>query len=212
MWWWQTDDIRASTWIDEQMSMKDEFEAVGHSMHSFQYVSEWLTASPSSEEYSFPCISHPLCLSGSLSLSPPLPSLPLPASHSLHLFSPTFSSSPFPALYLFLTLISPPHFSLFHSFSVNTEGNAVCGRLWLCGCWYLRLCCGVSDFHLCLEWDCARTSVCFLHVLFTACRDLALSSVSDKRARSSSLGDWERVCCCAARGKKKKKKEIDCFL
>ena len=122
MWWWQISAYQGvcmSRWAEEH----EGWVWSCRSQYAQLSVCEWLwhTASPSSEEYSFPCISHPLCLSGSLSLSPPLPSLPLPASHSLHLFSPTFSFSPFPALYLVLTLISPPHFSLFHSFSVNTE-------------------------------------------------------------------------------------------
>lgn len=49
-------------------------------------------ASPSSEEWTFHCISHPLCLSCALflSLSPAFPSPLLLVSHSLHLFSTPF--------------------------------------------------------------------------------------------------------------------------
>ena len=196
-------DIRESSCIDEQRSMKDEFEAAGHGMHSFQY-SEWLwhTASPSSEECSFYCISHPLCLSGSLSLSPPLPSLPLPASHSsplvlsniffLSISRPLSLSHPhLPSSFLPLPLVLCSHRGMQYVAGCGSVAADTCDSA---AGWVTFIC----------AWsETALEQVCvFLHVLFTACRDLALSSVADKRARSSSLGDWERVCCCAATGKK----------
>lgn len=97
------------------------------------------------------------------------PTLPLPTSHSLHFFSTTSLPLQTPvSVYLSLSLshtLIIPHL-LSSTLSLLIQRNAVCGKLWLFGYWYLRLCSTVSDFHRCFEWDCARTSVCFLPVLF----------------------------------------------
>lgn len=148
-------------------------------------------ASPSLEDCEIHCISHPPCLSCALSLSLSPPSLP--ESHSIH-FSSTTSLS-------LQTLIQPatasPSLSLSSSstLSLSVQRNAECGKLWLFGCWYSRLCFKVSDFHWRLEWDCTRTSVFSTCALYTVCVCVSPSSLS-------LITSAATFCGCAARRKK----------
>lgn len=155
--------IRKSAGSDEQRSMKGKFELMvrvcpalsiwltpTHSIFLFRgvFVSLHLSLTPFSLPLSSP--SSPFSTTAGITLSP--------------LVYYNLSSSSAPALYLTLPFFHPPSSPLSISpsstLSLFIQRNAVCGRLWLFGCWYLRLCSGVSDFHWCFEWCCARTSVC----------------------------------------------------
>lgn len=148
--------------------------------------------------------------SASAALSPsPFLLLPLLCHCRHHTLCTCFQQPFFLVLSLSLLLsffffLHPPSSSLFISpsstLSLLIPRNAVCGRLWLFGCWYLRLCSEVSDFHWCFERDCARTSVCVCCMCckycMCSCMSVPPSALVPNNCEHSSS---QCVCWCAAK-------------